>query len=350
LADWRGPGIRASRVGTSARWLQSATVSFRSPAALFAVATLIWGSTWLAIKFQLGDVPAEVSVVYRFALAALLLGAWCVLTRRSLRFSPRAHAAIALQGALLFGFNYVAVYWAEQYATSGLVAVLFSTIVFMNPIGARLVFGTPLTLRTLVAAALGVVGVALLFVPELMQARYGGHAALGVALGLAATAIASAGNLAAIRNQDLGIPVLSGNAWGMAYGALSAAIVAAISDARWSFDNHAPYVVSLVYLALFGSVIAFGSYLTLLKRIGAGPASYVSVATPIVAMALSTLFEGYRWTPLAAFGVALAVGGNWLALAPRKLPPEQRIAGNAGSDPAFLAGSTHPEVSKQSRV
>ena len=129
----------------------------RSPPLLFAISTFIWGSTWLAIKFQLGAVAPEASVAYRFGIAALLLGAWCAATGRSLRFDRKQHAFIALQGALLFGFNYVSVYWAEQYATSGLVAVLFSTIVFMNPIGARWLFGSPLTLRTLVAALLGVV-------------------------------------------------------------------------------------------------------------------------------------------------------------------------------------------------
>ncbi|HET7135861.1 MAG TPA: EamA family transporter [Casimicrobiaceae bacterium] len=293
-------------------------MTLRSPAALFTLATLIWGSTWLAIKFQLGTVPPEVSVAYRFAIASLVLAAWCALTGRSLRFSRRAHAFIALQGALLFGFNYVTVYWAERYATSGLVAVLFSTIVFMNPIGARMAFGTPLTTRTLVAAALGVVGVALLFVPELSRARFGGDAALGIVLGLVSTAIASAGNLAATRNHDAGIPVLTGAAWGMAYGALAAALVAMLMGARWSFDFRATYVVSLLYLAVFGTVVAFGSYLTLLKRVGPTRASYVAVATPIVAMALSTAFEGYRWTLLAGFGVVLALVGNRLALSPRR--------------------------------
>src|SRR5438093_10342563 len=148
-----------------------AIVTLRSPAALFAISTLIWGSTWLAIKFQLGVVAPEVSVALRFALAALLLAAWCAMSGRSLRFGLRAHAFIALQGALLFGLNYIAVYWAERYAASGLVAVLFSTIVFMNPIGARLLFGTALALRMLIAAVLGVSGVALLFVPELAEAR-----------------------------------------------------------------------------------------------------------------------------------------------------------------------------------
>ena len=293
-------------------------MTLKSPPALFAIATLIWGSTWLAIKFQLGDIVPEVSVAYRFALAALLLGAWCLASRRSLRFAVREHAFIAMQGVLLFGLNYIGVYWAERYATSGLVAVLFSTIVFMNPIGARLVFGSALTLRTLIAAVLGVLGVALLFVPELLQARHGGQAALGILLGLIATAIASGGNLCAMRNQRAGIAVLPGTAWGMAYGALVSALFALLQGAPWTFDWSVPYVASLLYLALFGSVVAFGAYLTLLQQVGPGPASYVAVGTPVVAMLLSTLFEGYRWSPLAAFGVVLAVAGNWLALKPAR--------------------------------
>lgn len=293
------------------------SIAPRSPAALFAISTLIWGSTWLAIKFQLGSVSPDVSVAYRFALATVLLGGWCVLTRRSLRFDARTHAFLALQGSLLFGFNYVGVYWAERYATSGLVAVLFSTIVFMNPIGARWLFGTPLASRTLVAAVLGIAGVTLLFVPELTQARRGGDAALGIVLGLGSTAIAAGGNLAAMRNQRGGIPVLTGTAWGMAYGALAAAIVAIATGATWSFDTSADYLLSLAYLAVFGSVIAFVAYLTLLQRVGPGTASYVGVTTPVVAMMFSTAFEAYRWTALGALGVVLAIAGNWLALKPR---------------------------------
>jgi drug/metabolite transporter (DMT)-like permease len=283
---------------------------------LFVAAAAIWGSTWLGIKYQLGVVAPEVSVAYRFALAAALLAAWCAITGRSLRFGARAHAFIALLGALLFGLNYVGVYWAEQYATSGLVAVLFSTIVFMNPIGARIAFGAPLTARTLFAAALGVVGVALLFLPELSQVRNGGDAALGIAFGLGATVIASAGNLMAMRNQRAGIPVMPGTAWGMLYGALVAAIAAQLHGARWNFDTGMAYLLSLAYLSLFGSVVAFCAYLTLMKQVGPARAAYVNIAVPVVALALSTLFEGYRWTWTAALGVVLAVIANWIALRP----------------------------------
>jgi len=290
---------------------------------LFVTASTIWGSTWYAITFQFGAVAPEVSVAYRFALAAALLAAWCRATGRSLTFSPRQHVGIAAQGALLFGLNYVGVYWAEQYVASGLVAVLFSTIVFLNPLGAHLFFGTPLTARALAGATLGVGGVALLFLPELIAARDGGDAARGIAYGLGATALASGGNLLAMRNQAAGIPIFPGTAWGMAYGAVVAGVAALLHGVDWAIDGRPSYVLSLVYLAVFGSIAAFGAYLTLIQRIGAGPASYVGVATPVVAMVLSTALEGYRWTALAAAGVVLALAGNVMVLrSGRRRPPE----------------------------
>lgn len=285
---------------------------------LFLTATAVWGSTWLAIKYQLGVVAPEWSVAYRFALAAILLALWCTATGRSLRFPARDHRYLAALGATLFGLNYVSVYWAEQYVTSGLVAVVFSLITFMNPIGMRIFFGTPMAGRTFVAAALGVVGVALLFLPELEQASHGGNAMYGVAFAVFGTLVASGGNLVAMRNNAAGIAIFPSTAWGMAYGALVATIVALVQGVPQAFDASAAYLISLAYLAVFGSVVAFGAYLTLLKRVGGGPAAFVGVSTPVLAMVLSTLFEGYRWTWVAALGVVLAVIGNWLALAPTR--------------------------------
>ncbi len=285
---------------------------------LFLTATVVWGSTWLAIKYQLGTVAPEWSVAYRFALAAVLLAIWCVATGRSMRFSARNHFFLATLGITLFGLNYICVYWAERYVASGLVAVVFSTIVFMNPIGMRFAFGTPLSARTFIAATLGVAGIALLFLPELTAARSGGDAGLGVAFGLIGTAVASAGNMVAMRNHDAGIPTFPGTTWGMAYGAVTAAIVAIVQGVSMSFDSSTDYLLSLAYLSVFGSIVAFGAYLTLLKRVGGGPAAFVGVATPIIALALSTLFEGYRWTWIAVLGVVLAVIGNWIALSPAR--------------------------------
>jgi drug/metabolite transporter (DMT)-like permease len=290
------------------------------PTSLFALAALIWGSTWLAITFQLGVVAPEASVVYRFALAAVMLALWCLATGRSLRFSLRQHLWFAAQGTLLFGLNYLGVYLAEQYIASGLVAVLFSLIVFLNLVGVRIFFRTPISARIAFGAALGVTGVALLFWRELGQGE--GDTLTGIAFGLGATVLACGGNLLAVRNQRHGVPLLPGVAWGMAYGASAIAIVAAIEGARWTFDPRPAYVLSLLYLAAFGSVVAFGAYLTLLGKIGAARAGYVGVAVPVVALLLSTVFEHYTWTLAGFAGIALCAAGNVLVLLPQ--PPASR--------------------------
>ncbi len=285
------------------------------PISLFSIAAVIWGSTWLAITFQLGSVAAEASVVYRFALAALMLAAWCLATGRSLRFPAAQHAWFASQGALLFGLNYLCVYWAEQHIASGLVAVLFSLIVFLNLVGVRVFFATPVNRRTALGAVLGVTGVTLLFWRELAGMQT--DALRGILFGLAATVFASGGNLLAVRNQRRGIPLLPGVAWGMTYGTLTIAIVAALNDIVWTFDPRPGYVLSLLYLAAFGSVIAFAAYLTLLGKIGAARAGYVGVAVPVVALLLSTVFEHYEWTLPALAGAALCIAGNVLVLMPQ---------------------------------
>ena len=289
-----------------------------SPAALFAIATFIWGSTWLVITFQLGVVEPEVSVVYRFALAAAILFVWCGARGQRLAFAPRTHAWLALQGATLFGLNYVGVYLAERHVASGLVAVAFSTLVFVVPIGARLAFGTPVLARVAVGALVGVAGIASLFLPELRAAAAGGSAALGIAFALGSTVIAAIGNLVTVRLQRDKVPAISGTAWAMGYGALTAAAIAWARGSAWTFDWGFAYVVSLVYLAVFGSIIAFGTYVKLIESVGANRASFTAVAIPVVAMALSTFFEGYRWTTTAAIGAVLALAGNYLALTARR--------------------------------
>ena len=177
---------------------------------LFLVPALIWGSTWHAITWQLGTVAEEVSVTYRFAAASLLLALGCVATRRSLRFSLRDHGFLAGLGLLMICVNYNFIHWAEGMVVSGLVAVVYSTIVFMTPIGMRIAFGTPLQPRLFVAATLGVAGVAPLFLSELRQVGQGGSVAFGILLVLAAVAACAAGNLIAVRNHNAGIPTIPG--------------------------------------------------------------------------------------------------------------------------------------------
>jgi drug/metabolite transporter (DMT)-like permease len=287
---------------------------------LYLVAVIIWGSTWLAITFQFGKVPPEVSVAYRFALASAILVLWSAAHRLRLKFSWREHRWMALQGALLFGLNYVCVYLAEEQISSGLVAVTFSLIVFLNIVGARAFFGTPVKPATLLGAAFGVGGVVLVFLPEIGHSTATGRPVLGLAYAVSATISASFGNLVAARNQRNGLPVVQLNTFGMMYGSLFVAAYALAAGRPFVFDSSINYLLSLGYLALFGSVLAFGAYLTLVGRIGADRAGYTGAAIPIVAVLLSTAFEGLRWHVYTVLGIALCVAGNILVLRRRKQP------------------------------
>jgi drug/metabolite transporter (DMT)-like permease len=281
---------------------------------LYSIAVLIWGSTWLAIKFQLGVVPPTVSVVWRFALAGLLLLAFAAVRRRPLAFSARQHRWIALQGALLFGFNYVGVYLAEQYLTSGLVAIVFSVVVFLNALGLWLFFGQPIRSSTLLAAAVGVTGVALVFWPEMLRFASLREQYVGLGWAIGSTVVCALGNMVATRNHRHALPVLQVNAWSMLYGAGLVALLAFATGQKFEFQMSWPYVASLLYLAVLGSAVAFGAYLTLMRRIGADRAAYTAVAIPVVALLLSTAFEQLQWRLATFLGIALCVAGNVLML------------------------------------
>jgi drug/metabolite transporter (DMT)-like permease len=289
-----------------------------SSVSLYIACVLIWGSTWLAITFQLGQVPPAVSVAYRFALASVMLLAYCVVRRLPMRYTLRDHAWIALQGLLLFGANYVLVYLSEGHVSSGLTAVIFSSMAFWNILGMRYFYATPLRPAALIGAALGILGVAIVFAPELTIFSKDRSGMLGLGYGLAATLAASLGNITAARNQRHGLPVVQQNAFGMLYGSLLVTLFALLTGERFVFENTMSYTLSLLYLALFGSVLAFGAYLTLLGRIGADRAGYITVAIPIVAVLLSTLFEGFRWQPATVLGITLCVLGNVLVLRKKK--------------------------------
>ncbi len=284
---------------------------------IYAIVVLIWGTTWFVIKFQLGVVAPEISLVYRFGLAAICVFLFARLTANPIRLSWRDHRFVALQGLTLFCLNYWMTYLSTQYLTSGLVAVIFTSIIFFNLINSRMIFGTPIERRVLFAAGAGMVGVALLFLPEMQAAIRNPSIAHGALLALAATYVASLGNMAAMRNTKSGLPVLTVNAYGMAYGAIGLAVIAAIRGTPIAFDPRWPYVASLLYLSLAGTSLAFGLYLALLKRIGAARAAYTSVLFPVVALIVSTLFEDYRWSLSALIGLSVLLAGNAIALGKR---------------------------------
>jgi drug/metabolite transporter (DMT)-like permease len=284
---------------------------------LFLVPSLIWGTTWLVIKLQLGVVAPEVSVAWRFGLAGALLLGWCALRGVDLRARARDHASFVVLGVLQFGANYVLVYLAEEHLTSGLVSVLFATLVFWNLLGARLLFGVPAPGAVVLGAVLGFAGVALVFLPEVRGLRGEPHVVSGIALAVVSTLLASAGNLWSQHLYARGVPIVPSTAWSMLYAALSVAAYCAVRGIPFTFDASARYVSSLLYLAVFGSVVAFVTYLTLLHRIGAGRSGYTAAAIPVLAMLSSTAFEGYRWTPAALLGMALVLAGTVLVLRAR---------------------------------
>ncbi len=285
---------------------------------LYTATVLIWGSTWIFIKLQLGVVDPVLSVAYRVALASIILLGYCRLRGLDLRFSLRQHMFIALQGAFLFSINYLLVYMAELYLTSGLVAVLFSTLVFMNVIIGAVALGTPIRGHVVLGALLGMVGIALVYLPELNAFNLQDSGFVGLLLGIGGVVVASFGNITSARNQRAGLPVVQTNALGMGYGALLMLIYALLRGIPFQFSLSLPYVSSMLYLAVFGSVLAFGAYLTLLGRIGADRAAYATLLFPIIALGLSTLFEGYQWNGLALFGTVLVLAGNFLVLFWRK--------------------------------
>lgn len=296
---------------------------------LFLLPSFIWGTTWLVIKFQLGVVAPELSVAWRFGLAALLLLGWSLLRGVRLRFDARTHLDLAFLGLLQFGLNYVLVYLAEQHLTSGLVAVLFVLMVFWNLLGARVFFGTPVSGPVVAGSVLGLLGVALVFHPELRALRAQADLGLGVALAVGGTLVASAANLWAQRLYRRGVEVVPSTAWAMLYASLQVLAWCALTGIPFTFDPRPAYVASLAYLSVFGSVVAFVTYLTLLRRIGAGRAGYTAAVIPVLAMVTSTLFEGYRWTGVALLGMGLVLAGNLLVMRAKAAAAEVPAAGKA---------------------
>lgn len=285
---------------------------------LYVILVLVWGSTWIMVKFQVGVVAVDASIAYRFAIAAAFMFAWVVLRRLPLRFSLRDHLFMALQGLLIFSTNFFLMYLAASYLTTGLIAVVFSTASAMTLLFNALLLRRPPAPRVLLGAALGVTGIAVIFAPELAGLSFAGDAGLGLLLSVAGTVSFSLGGMVSARNQAAGLSVRGSTAWAMAYGALLLALLVPLRGASFGFDPAFPYVASLLYLAILGSVVAFACYFALLARIGAERAAYATVLFPVVALSLSTLFEDYQWSAAAFAGVVLTLAGNLLVLSKPK--------------------------------
>lgn len=283
---------------------------------LFWGPTLIWASTWHVILYQLGTVPVLNSVAWRFLLASLALFALAAWRGEHGRLPLRLHPWLALTGGVQYGLNYWAVYEAERHIPSGLVAVLFALMVFGNAVTGAWLFGKPMTRRFLGAAAVGVVGVALIFWPEVRAAGARPQAALGLAIGLVAVASACAGNALTLTLGRRGVALVPMLAWCMGYGALGLLAVAGATGVGWQVGHTAAWWLSLVYLAALGSVTAFLLYFKLAQREGPGRAALTGVLTPVIALVVSASLEGWQPTWAAAAGVALCLGSVYVATRP----------------------------------
>lgn len=296
---------------------------------LFALAVLIWGTTWHAIVYQLAETAPEFGVAIRFTLAGLIGLAWAAWRGPRWRVTPREHAMLAFQGIFMYSVSYFCVYHAERHVPSGLVAVGYSASPLVNGLIAHRLWGTALTPRFVAGGVLGVVGVALIFWPEfdaMGTAGAGGSVGLGLAFTVGAVLLSSVGSLATSRNQALGLPFWAALGWGMLYGAALSWVVVLTLGQPLRLPASPAWWLSLTYLVLAGSVIAFACYLALQHRLGPGKASMTGVATPVLALMVSALFEGYRPDALVFAGVALAVAGNVLSLVPARTGREDPTA------------------------
>lgn len=280
----------------------------------YFLTVLIWGSTWIGIKFQLGTVHPMVSVGYRFALAALLLFLWCLLRSLPLRFTGKDHLFMALQGACLFCFNYLLFYLAEMHLASGLAAVIFSTILLMNMINGAVFLHATLDIRIIFGGFIGLTGIILVFKPEVTSLSIDSENFRAILFCILATYLASLGNILSARNQLHSLPIIQSNVFGMAYGAAIMLTLASISGKSLLPSVSFEYLISLCYLAIFGSIIAFGCYLALVGSIGAARAAYATLLFPLVALAISTIWEDYSWSATSLAGVALILSGNLLMI------------------------------------
>ena len=283
----------------------------------FWVCTLIWGTTWIVIRDQLGVVPPSWSIAYRFAVAALTMFCWCLIAREPLNIGRKGQGvALVVAGAIFFGnFNFV--YRSEAHITSGLVALIFALLIVPNTILSRIFLGARSTMRFFIGAAIAIGGIALLMIQEYRLAPAGGDVGLGIVLVLGAVLSASIGNVIQASAAAKALPTASMLAWATLWGALFNAVFAFTIAGPPVFDARAGYWLGVTYLGVFASALAFLTYFTVIRRVGAAVAAYSGIITPVIAMLLSTLFEGYTWTVIAAAGSALTLAGLVIALTAR---------------------------------
>ena len=281
---------------------------------LFIATLLCWGPTWYIIKFQLGTVDPMVSVFYRFFLASVIILLFCIYKKINLRFSIKEHFFIAVLGIFLFNINYVIFYLSTQYLISGFVALCFSSILFMNVINNIIFHRSSPNIVTLIGGTIGTLGLIIIFYDEIITFEFSSGTSYGIFLGIIATYFASLGNLISAHTSKIKLEVIPVTGLGMFYGSVSLMIYLILMGNSFSFEVSNQYIFSLIYLSIFGSVFGFSLYLTLIKKLGSNDAAYVAIIMPLVALVVSTFFEGLVWDLSLVLGAIMIVLGNIIIL------------------------------------
>ncbi|HGV9334916.1 TPA: DMT family transporter [Raoultella planticola] len=284
-------------------------------AILYGLVVVIWGTTWIAIFLQQGPVSAPVSIFWRFAVASVTMLAILLATRRLRPLALRDHLFCVVQGCCVFCFNFWCFYTAAAHINTGLESVIFSMAVLFNAINGVIFFRQQPPARFWLAAALGLVGIITLFWDDLLSNGLNASLLWGIGLSALGTYGFSLGNMLSMRHQHRGLETLTTNSWAMLYGTLVMGAIALVRGDDFTPQWTLSYMGALLYLALFGSVIAFGAYFTLVGRIGAGKAAYSTLLFPLVALTISTFYEGYVWHSNAVIGLALILVGNLVMFA-----------------------------------
>lgn len=288
-----------------------------SNTALFIACVIIWGSTWIVITFQLGEVSPVLSVAYRFTLASIMLGAFCLWRKLPLALPWHIHVKMAAVGLSLYTLDYSLLYESQKYIVSAVVALMSSCIIYINVVLRRVLLGKPIRLPVIIGATMGLAGMTMIFLPEFANVGTNDLLTLGITLAMLSFLFASLGNVISERILDHGTPVIQMNFWAMTYGLVFLYGYAWMSGAEFVVPVSFDYYWSLIYLSLFGSVLAFGAYMKLVQQIGSDKAAYVVLMYPLM---LSTVFEGYQWTLLAIVGVIIVLFGNAVAMEKVRLP------------------------------
>ncbi len=281
---------------------------------LYTALVLSWSASWYALALQVGTVAIQTSLFWRFAVAAAIMWVWVLLKRSPIRFAPKLHLAFAAMGLFIFCLNFMLFYYGSQYLISGLLSVVFSLASVFNLV-LGFVFGRRMPRgRVLGGALIGICGIAFMFWPEIAGQTWTGNGVVGLGLCVAGTVSFCIGSQISAALQQRKIPVVSASAWGMSYGAAFSAIMTLSLGHSFNIDWNPVYIGSLLFLAIVSSVIAFWSYLTLIGRIGAARSSYATVVFPVLALLISSFFEGYGFPAIAVAGLILVMAGNVLVL------------------------------------